>query len=151
MFGALVVRELRSHMLTYRFTLSACLLFTLIVGINAAELGEFEVEIIAAGEGVQYIVRNANEALLVVVSDISTLSFEANMGIIRVDHSDDDPGRYILHLHPGTSIVTFKSPDHISAKRRFYIDKKGCKSVRIQRPSGKPKPCFSRWISSLGR
>ncbi len=116
----------------HQLLLISLIFLTAPLWVTAAELGEFEVEIIPPGEGVQYIVRNPNEALLVVESDIVRLSFEANMGIICVDHSDDEPGKYILHLHPGTSIITFKSPDHMSAKRRFYIDKKSYKSVRIR-------------------
>ncbi|MEE2831174.1 MAG: ABC transporter permease [Candidatus Latescibacterota bacterium] len=71
MFGALVVRELCSHMLTYRFALSACLLFTLIVG-SALILGfSYDRQLSAYSES-----KNAREQKLSESTDFQTLRWQ---------------------------------------------------------------------------
>ena len=71
MFGALVVRELRSHMLTYRFTLSACLLFTLIVGSSLILGFSYDRQLSAYSES-----RNAREQKLSESTDFQTLRWQ---------------------------------------------------------------------------
>ncbi len=71
MFGTLVVRELRSHLLTYRFTLSACLLFTLVVG-SALILGfSYDRQLSAYSES-----KNAREQKLSESTDFQTLRWQ---------------------------------------------------------------------------
>ncbi len=76
-----------------------------------------------------FVVRNANESILVVHSNIPVMSFETNMGIIRVDNPD--PGEFRLHLHPGSIIVTFKADGYMPVKRTFYIPIKDYREVRV--------------------
>ena len=71
MFGALVVRELRSHMLTYRFTLSACLLFTLIVGSSLILGFSYDRQLSAYSES-----KNAREQKLSESTDFQTLRWQ---------------------------------------------------------------------------
>lgn len=71
MFGALVVRELRSHMLTYRFTLSACLLFTLIVGSSLILGFSYDRQLSAYSES-----KNAREQKLAESTDFQTLRWQ---------------------------------------------------------------------------
>ena len=59
MFGALVGRELRSHLLTYRFSLSAVLLFTLVVGSSLVLGFNYDRQLTAFGES-----KNAREQKL---------------------------------------------------------------------------------------
>ncbi len=71
MFGALVVRELRSHMLTYRFALSACLLFTLIVGSSLILGFSYDRQLSAYSES-----KNAREQKLSESTDFQTLRWQ---------------------------------------------------------------------------
>jgi hypothetical protein len=121
-----------SHKLTtssfaLAFLLSYFLTFSLLF---AQQLGELEVADVPAGAGIAYIVRNADEAVLIVHSTVAPLSFESNMGIIRVDNPD--PGEYRVHLLPGTCIITFKADNYLPLKERYFIDKKSYREVRVR-------------------
>ncbi len=121
--------------------LTLIVLFTPILVIAADQLGKLKMEFTPEGEGVNFIVRNPNAAVLVVHSTVHPLSFEANMGIIKVDNPD--PGEYRVHLNPGTSIVTFKAEGCLPLKQMVYIEPKDFKEVEIgvlQRPGGMGKP-----------
>ncbi len=93
------------------------------------ELGTIKMESVPQGEGVNLIVRDPEEAILVVHSTVTPISFESNNVIIRVNNPD--PGQYYLHLRPGTHIITFKSKGFLPLKKRFYIPKKEYKEVRL--------------------
>jgi len=97
--------------------------------LNAQELGELGVENVPDGQGVSFIVRDPNEAILVVHSAIPELFFESNSVIIKVDNTD--PGEYRLHLQPGTHIITYKAEGYSPIKERIYIEKKQYKEVKI--------------------
>jgi len=100
----------------------------------AAELGEMSVTEVPEAEMGNYIVRNANEAILVVHTSIIPLSFDSNMGIISVDNPRQ--GEYMIHLHPGTNIIHFKNGEYQPSKLRLYIDKKNFKEVRVSTLTG---------------
>jgi hypothetical protein len=108
--------------------LSLALIFSA-SNLVAQELGELAFTEIPEGEGILYIVRNEEVAVLVVHSTIPVLSFECNMGIIKVDNPD--PGEYRIHLYPGANIVTFKAEKYLPLKHRFYIEKKNYKEIKI--------------------
>jgi hypothetical protein len=101
----------------------------------AQELGELTVQPVPEDQRVTYIVRNSGESILVVHSTIPHLSFEGNLGIIRVDNPD--PGEYRLHLPSGTNIITFKAENYLPVKERFYIPAKSFEEVKV---SVKRKP-----------
>jgi hypothetical protein len=101
----------------------------------AQELGELTVQPVPEDQRVTYIVRNSGESILVVHSTIPHLSFEGNLGIIRVDNPD--PGEYRLHLPPGTNIITFKAENYLPVKERYHIPAKSFEEVKV---SVKRKP-----------
>ncbi len=106
-----------------------CLTALLPTILFSQTLGEMSVQTIPEGEGIQYIVRSGNESILIVHSTLPRLSFEANMGIIRVDNPD--PGEYRVHLPPGTNIVTFKADGYLPVSERYYIKAKSYAEVRV--------------------
>ncbi|HJP33536.1 MAG TPA: ABC transporter permease [Candidatus Latescibacteria bacterium] len=71
MFGALVGRELRSHLLTYRFSLSAVLLFTLVVGSSLVLGFNYDRQLTAFGES-----KNAREQKLSESTDFRSLQWQ---------------------------------------------------------------------------
>lgn len=102
----------------------------LIQSTFSQELKEMEIERIPESESSHYIVRNPNEAILIVHSTISNLQFETIRDRINVDKPD--PGEYILHLPPGTNLITIKADGYLPVKERFYIEKKKYEEVRIK-------------------
>ncbi len=98
--------------------------------VFALTLAEMTVEEVPEGEGISYIVRNTEESILVVHSNIPEMTFETNMGIIRVDRPD--PGEFRLHLYPGSNIVTFKAEGYMPVKQHIYIPKKDYKEFRVR-------------------
>ncbi|MEA3296962.1 MAG: hypothetical protein U9R56_03780, partial [candidate division Zixibacteria bacterium] len=77
-----------------------------------------------------YIVRNPEEAVLVVHSEIPEMQFESNNTILRV--KQPDPGEYQLHLQPGTHRIKFKADGFMVEDKRYYIPKKQCKEVQVE-------------------
>ena len=57
------------------------------------------------------------------------LSFDSNMCIISVD--TQDPGEFRVHLYPGTNVITFKSEGYSPLRKRFHIEKRKYKEVRV--------------------
>ena len=94
------------------------------------DLKEMEIEPVPESESMTFIIRNPNEAILIVHSTIPDLQFESNRSIIEVDNPD--PGEYHLHLEPGTHLITFKAEGYLVMKERFHIPKKEYKEVRIK-------------------
>jgi len=94
----------------------------------AAELGELQVAPLPSGSAT-FVVRDPQAAVLVVQTTVNPLSFEANMGIIRVDNPN--PGEYRLHLYAGTNMVTFKAEGYLPLRERFYLEPKTATSVRV--------------------
>ena len=89
-----------------------------------------EMELIDQGEAA-VVVRNPEEAVLIVESVIPQLSFESNMGIIKVEQSR--PGEWILHLHPGTNLITFKSEGYKTISDvRLVVPKKRVRKVEVK-------------------
>ena len=88
-----------------------------------------EIEIVPESESMTFIIRNPNEAILIVHSTISDLQFESNRSIIEVDNPD--PGEYRLHLEQGTHIITFKAEGYLKKKQRFYIPARTHQEIRI--------------------
>jgi len=105
------------------------IIFLLTHFIIAQELSTMHLEEIGRKEGIQLIVRDPNEAILVVHSTITKLSFESNNVIKSV--KNPEPGEYRLHLRPGTHIITFKAEEYLPIKKRFYIPKKDYREVKI--------------------
>lgn len=98
--------------------------------IFSQELKEIDIETVPESESMTFIIRNPNEAILIVRSTIPDLNFESSRSIIGVD--SPDPGEYRLHLEPGTHIITFKADGYLPIKDRFHIPKKEFKEVRIK-------------------
>ena len=90
-----------------RIVSSFLLLAILIQPIFSQELKEIDIETVPESESMTFVIRNTNEAFLIVHSTIPNLQFESNRAIIEVDNPD--PGEYRLHLEPGTHIITFKA------------------------------------------
>ena len=90
-----------------------------------------EMKVVDQGEAKGVVVRNPEVGILIVTSVIPNLSFESNMGIIKVD--DSDPGRWVLHLHPGTNLITFKAEGYKSVSRvRLVVPRKKAHHVEVQ-------------------
>jgi len=107
------------------------LLSILIQPIFSQELKEMEIERVPESEESSVIVRNPNEAILIVHSKILVLNFESNISIIGVDNPYQ--GEYRVHLHPGTNLITFKSDGYKPIiNERFHIPKKEYKEVKIR-------------------
>ncbi len=105
------------------------LFFVFLTQVQADEqLGELKIAALP-DEGNIFIVRNPNEAVLIVRTTLPRMSFENNMGVIRVDNPD--PGEYRLHLPPGTNLVTFKAEGYVPVRERFYIEAKTCKVAQV--------------------
>ena len=109
-------------------TISLLVLLWQFTGFTA-DLGEMTVTVVPEAEMGNYVVRNPNEAILIVHATIVPLSFESNMGIIKVENPRQ--GEYMLHLRPGTNIIHFKNEAYQSASKRLYIDKKRFKEVMV--------------------
>ena len=111
--------------------IATVLLFLLLsLPVLGEYLGEMIIAEVPEGERINYIVRNPGNAILIVHSRIHPLSFESNMGIIRIDNPD--PGEYRIYLNPSTTnIVTFKSEGYMPVKHMVWIERKDYKEVRV--------------------
>jgi|GEM_PF-4955427 len=113
---------------------SLCIVLFLISAAAAQELGELQVQPIPDSESAPIVFRNPDQALLVVQTTLQSLSFEANMGVISVEHPEE--GTYYVHLRPGTNIVTFKSEGYVPAKKRYYLQAKEYVQVKVDPRAG---------------
>ena len=102
----------------------------LIQPIFSQELKEMAIELVPESESMTFVIRNPNEAILIVHSTIPDLQFESNRAIIEVDNPD--PGEYRLHLEPGTHIITFKAGGYLKKKQRFFIPARTHQEIRIK-------------------
>ena len=99
--------------------------------IFSQELKEMEIERVPESEKSSFIVRNPNEAILIVHSSIIDLQFDSNLGIIDVGNPYQ--GEYRVHLHPGTNLITFKADGYKPIiNERFHISKKEYEEVKIR-------------------
>jgi hypothetical protein len=73
-------------------TVLTLILLSPLIAYSQVILGEMRLEPVPEGQGIFYIVRNEEVAILIVHSKIPVMSFDCNMGIIRVDNPD--PGEY---------------------------------------------------------
>jgi len=77
------------------------------------------------------VVRDPDVGILIVESVIPNLSFESNMGIIKVNH--DRPGEWILYLFPGTNLITFKAEGYRTVSDvRLVVPKKRARKVEVK-------------------
>ena len=109
---------------------SLAIMMALTGALTAQQLGELDVTPVPEGEGINYIVRNLEQAILIVHSSLPDLSFESNVGVISVDRPA--PGEFLVHLNPGTSIITFKAEGYQIYKERYYIPPKSYQEVRVR-------------------
>ena len=114
---------------TLIFGIAALSLLAITGSLLAADLGELQVTPLPEGSGATFVVRDPQSAVLVVQTTVNPLSFECNMGIIRVDNPN--PGEYRLHLFAGTNMVTFKAEGYVPLRERFYLEPKSASSVRV--------------------
>ena len=118
----------------HRCLLAMTAILVAMVGSALAQvLRQMEVAEVPEGESVPYIVRDADEAILVVHSTIRQMQFESTNPILQVD--DDGGGEYILHLRPGTNVIKFKADGFVSVQERYVIGAKKYKEVNV-RPTG---------------
>ena len=96
---------------------------------SAQRFRQMEVTEVPEGEWPRYIVRNADEAILIVHSTIKQLQFEFTNRFIRVE--DDGAGEYTLHLRPGTHVIRFRAHGFVSVQERYVIAAKKYKEVRV--------------------
>jgi len=95
----------------------------------SAELGELQVTPLPDDGRGAFVVRDPKAAVLVVQTTVHPLSFECNMGIIRVDNPA--AGEYRLHLFAGTNLVTFKADGYLPLRERFFLEAKSAIAVRV--------------------
>jgi len=94
------------------------------------ELKKMQASIVPEEDASSIIVRDPNEAILIIYSTIANMSFdERNRGIISVDNPYQ--GVYHVHLHPGTNRVVFTAEGYLPLQVRYYIEKKNFKEARI--------------------
>ena len=103
------------------FLVAATAIMLCWTGLTSAQiLQEMEVKDLGL---VPVVVRNPDVGILIVESVIPELSFESNMGIIKVTH--ERPGEWVLHLFPGTNLITFKAEGYKSVNdMRLVVPKK---------------------------
>jgi TolB-like protein len=76
------------------------------------------------------IIRDPEQALLIVKSQISLLSIQSNNVIIESE--EKDKGTWFIKLVPGTHRVSFQAKGFIAVQQRFYFNPKDVKGVRIR-------------------
>ena len=111
-------------------TVSGIILLFLAVSVYSIGLRKIEVVELSQSEMTPYVVRNSDEAVLIIHSQIDNIWFESNNLIHKQDNPDDD--KYILHLRPGTHIVLFKAKGFPVERKEFFFVKKTYKEVRVR-------------------
>ena len=113
----------------YALVTAASMVILCIVSLGYAETLQ-EMEVVDLGPAT-VVVRNPEIGVLIVTSVIPNLSFESSMGIIKVD--DTSPGKWILHLQPGTNLITFKAEGYRTVSNvRLVIPKKTARQVEVK-------------------
>jgi hypothetical protein len=110
------------------------LLFFLIlyfsISFSQKFLNEMELKDISNTQEVKsIIIREQDQALLVVKSQIPDLHFLSNYFIYRLE--EKEPGKWYIFLAPGTHRMSFQAEGFISAQTRFYFKPKEVKGIRI--------------------
>lgn len=100
--------------------------------VSASELGELQLRR-QPDKALSFVVRDPQEAVLMVESTVNPLSFEGNLGILKVDRPSE--GEYRVHLFAGTNLITFKTDGYLPLRERFFLEAKSATAVRIS-----PKP-----------
>lgn len=111
-----------------RLTL-AVLLILLVLSVSASAVtvnGTFK---ITEEPQEPFVVLDPKIAVLIVKSGIENLRFSSTNNIIKVD--TQTRGRYILHLRPGTHIITIQHDEFEAATHRSHIDPKDHKIIRV--------------------
>lgn len=102
----------------------------LVANAAVAQLGRMEFEDVTGQRGGQKLVLDPNIAVLVVYAPITGMSFSTNNGsIIKVD--DSNAGSYILHLRPGTHILSMSAPEFETGTYKVNIPPKEAREVEI--------------------
>jgi len=76
------------------------------------------------------IIRNPDQALLIVKSQISSLRVESNNVIIKAKQVE--AGKWYFYLTPGTHRLSFQSGSFISVIKRFYFNPKDVIGINIR-------------------
>ena len=76
------------------------------------------------------VIRDPDQALLIVKTQISTLRIQSNNIIKNAEQTE--PGTWHIRLVPGTHRLSFQAEGFISVQERFYFNPKDVKGVRIR-------------------
>jgi len=76
------------------------------------------------------IIRNPDQALLIVKSQISSLTIQSNNTIIKSNKINT--GTWYIYLVTGTHRLTFQASSLISVKKRMYFDAKEVKGINVK-------------------
>jgi len=76
------------------------------------------------------ILRDTEQALLIIKSHISTLRFKSNNEVFESEQVE--PGRWHVKLKPGTHRINFQADGFISVQKRFYFNPKDVKGILIR-------------------
>ena len=91
---------------------------------------EMEITDVSEDEDVKStIIRDPEQALLIVKTQISQIELNSNNEIIQ--KTERNPGIWHLQLVPGTHRLTFQAPGFISFQKRFYFNPKEVKGIKI--------------------
>jgi len=76
------------------------------------------------------IIRNPDQSLLIIRSQIPSLRVQSNNKILKSDHIDS--GTLYLYLTPGTHRLIFQADAFLTAKKRLYLNPKEVKGINIR-------------------
>lgn len=76
------------------------------------------------------VIRDPNQALIIVKTQISALRIESNNIIIKSEQVE--PGTWHIRVEPGTHRLSFQAEGFISVQQRFYFNPKDVKGVQIR-------------------
>jgi hypothetical protein len=107
------------------------LLFLIISSISAQQfLDEMELSDISETPEIStHVLRDQNQALLIVKSQITGLRFLSNNFIHQLE--EKEPGTWFIYLSPGTHRFSFQAAGFLSAQHRFFFKPKEVKGLRI--------------------
>lgn len=93
-------------------------------------LNEMDLNDISDTQEIKSIVlREQDQALLVVKSQIQDLRFLSNYFIYRLE--EKEPGKWYIFLAPGTHRISFQAQGFISSQTRLFFKPKEVKGIRI--------------------
>lgn len=76
------------------------------------------------------VIRDPEQALIIIKTQISTLRIQSNNIINKAEQVE--PGTWHIRLVPGTHRLSFQAEGFISVQERFYFNPKDVKGVRIR-------------------